>query len=55
MSIVALKPCPICKKEDWKNIRDMIDHIDMHNMEDPEYEKSVHKEMERRKREPFKG
>jgi hypothetical protein len=55
MSSITLKACPVCGKEDWKNVQDMIDHVDLHNTQDPEYEKSLKKEQERRKREPFTG
>lgn len=53
MSDITLKACPICGKEDWKGVKDMIDHVDHHNRADPEFEKSMKKEMERRKKQVF--
>ncbi len=51
----TLKPCPVCGKDDWKGVQQMVQHIDKHNKSDPEYEKSMKKEMDRKKREPFEG
>lgn len=52
---ITYKPCPVCGKDDWKSTKQMVEHVDMHNQQDPEYEKSMKKEMERKKREPFEG
>ena len=55
MSGYELKPCPVCGKDDWKDVSQMVEHVDWQNRADPEYEKSVKKAMEKKKREVFTG
>jgi len=45
--------CPICGADGFKNIHALINHIQIHNTGDPQYNKSVVAEQDKRIRELF--